>query len=194
MKPDTLRSVWMVCCSYPVPVLHLFLCRPVHHHLSRSAYSARTLRLMIPISACFRVCPLSCSMPYWASLWVDWQTQNRGRNLLLAGVTLWSTMTVLCGNASTFWELFFARMGVGVVKHALCLRLLSYCWLFSTWKTQASRSWSFQRHHAGGRVAQLCGGMVADYVQNGGPREIFLFGLVQPWQLDLSCGLPEYSL
>ena len=41
------------------------------------------------------------------------------RNLLLAGVTLWSTMTILCGQASTFWQLFFTRMGVGVGEACL---------------------------------------------------------------------------
>lgn len=38
---------------------------------------------------------------------------NRVR-LIAAGIILWSLMTVLSGFAGSFWELFFARMGVGV--------------------------------------------------------------------------------
>jgi MFS family permease len=43
----------------------------------------------------------------------------------------------------------------------------------------------------GAGVAHLCGGIVADYAQSGGAREVFLFGLVQPWQLAfILVGLP----
>jgi MFS family permease len=114
------------------------------------------------------------------------------RNLLLAGVTLWSTMTVLCGNASTFWELFFARMGVGV--GGACLVPCAYS-LIADYFPRERRSLPLMIFSGGimlgAGVAQLCGGMVADFAQSGGPREIFLFGLVQPWQFAfVLVGLP----
>ncbi len=34
--------------------------------------------------------------------------------IITAALTLWSGMTALCGTATTAWQLFFARMGVGV--------------------------------------------------------------------------------
>jgi predicted MFS family arabinose efflux permease len=41
------------------------------------------------------------------------------RNLMAAGIVAWSMMTMLCGMASTYWQLFFARMGVGVGEATL---------------------------------------------------------------------------
>jgi MFS family permease len=38
---------------------------------------------------------------------------------MAAGVFSWSLMTVLCGAASTYWQLFLARMGVGVGEATL---------------------------------------------------------------------------
>ena len=41
------------------------------------------------------------------------------RNLIVAGITLWSCMTALCGMARGFGSLFVARVGVGVGEAAL---------------------------------------------------------------------------
>ena len=41
------------------------------------------------------------------------------RNLIVAGITLWSCMTALCGLARGFGSLFVARVGVGVGDAAL---------------------------------------------------------------------------
>ncbi len=41
------------------------------------------------------------------------------RNLMAAGVAGWSLMTVFCGAASQYWQLFLARMGVGVGEATL---------------------------------------------------------------------------
>lgn len=38
------------------------------------------------------------------------------RNLLVFGIVAWSMMTVCCGLASNFLELFAARLGVGVAR------------------------------------------------------------------------------
>jgi MFS family permease len=45
-------------------------------------------------------------------------TRNR-RNLIAAGVVLWSFFTSLCSVARSFWSLFLTRMGVGVGEAAL---------------------------------------------------------------------------
>jgi MFS family permease len=47
------------------------------------------------------------------------------RNLILAGVFLWSLMTAACGLASSFWQLFAARVGVGIGEAALSPAALS---------------------------------------------------------------------
>ena len=45
-------------------------------------------------------------------------SRNR-RNIIVAGVALWSLMTCLCGMAKNFSSLFIARIGVGVGEAAL---------------------------------------------------------------------------
>jgi MFS family permease len=114
------------------------------------------------------------------------------RNLLLAGVGLWSLMTVFCGHASTYWELFFARMGVGIGE--ACLLPCAYS-LISDYFPREKRSLPLTIFSGGimlgSGVANVCGGLVAHYARSGGPKIIFLFGLVQPWQLSfIMVGLP----
>ena len=41
------------------------------------------------------------------------------RNLMAVGITAWSIMTMACGMAGTYWQLFFTRMGVGVGEATL---------------------------------------------------------------------------
>ena len=48
--------------------------------------------------------------------WVD--AGNR-RNIVVLGVVIWSVFTVLCGFADSFWELFFARAGIGAAEACL---------------------------------------------------------------------------
>ena len=38
------------------------------------------------------------------------------RNLLIAGIALWSGFTVLCGFSQGFWSLFTARAGIGYLR------------------------------------------------------------------------------
>jgi MFS family permease len=114
------------------------------------------------------------------------------RNLLLAGVALWSCMTVLCGHASNYWELFFARMGVGVGE--ACLAPCAYS-LIADYFPREKRSLPLNIFAGGimlgSGVANVCGGLVAHYAESSGPREIFLMGSVQPWQLAfVLVGLP----
>ena len=45
--------------------------------------------------------------------------QTVRRNILIGGVTLWSAMTAACGLAGNYWQLFLARMGVGVGEASL---------------------------------------------------------------------------
>ncbi|MBY0394834.1 MAG: MFS transporter, partial [Novosphingobium sp.] len=41
------------------------------------------------------------------------------KRLILAGVAVWGSMTILCGLSTSFAMLFFARMGVGIGEAAL---------------------------------------------------------------------------
>ena len=48
-----------------------------------------------------------------------WADNGHRRNILIFGVSAWSIFTVLCGMADSFWQLFFARMGVGAAEASL---------------------------------------------------------------------------
>ncbi len=43
-----------------------------------------------------------------------WADASVRRNIIALAVAVWSSMTVLCGAAQNFWQLFLARAGVGV--------------------------------------------------------------------------------
>ncbi|MBW3558200.1 MAG: MFS transporter [Proteobacteria bacterium] len=46
---------------------------------------------------------------------IAWLADRRSRTWIIAGaLTVWSGFTMLCGAAGGFWQLFLARMGVGV--------------------------------------------------------------------------------
>lgn len=106
------------------------------------------------------------------------------RNLIVAGITVWSAMTVLCGLARGFWGLFWARVGVGVgeaslgpaansmiadyfPRHALA-RALSVYMLGVTF---------------GSGFAYLLGGAVVGYVQELGRITVPVLGEMEGWQL-----------
>jgi MFS family permease len=114
------------------------------------------------------------------------------RVLLIVGIALWSCMTILCGMASNYWELFFARMGVGVGE--ACLAPCAYS-LIADYFPPEKRSLPLNIFAAGvmlgSGVANVCGGLVAQFAMNAGPRNILLLGLLKPWQLSfVLVGLP----
>jgi MFS family permease len=114
------------------------------------------------------------------------------RGLLAVGITLWSCMTVLCGKTSSYWELFFARMGVGVGE--ACLAPCAYS-LIADYFPRERRSLPLNIFAGGvmlgSGVANVCGGLVAQFALNGGPRDIWLLGSLKPWQLSfVFVGLP----
>ena len=46
---------------------------------------------------------------------IAWLADRRSRvNIIAVSVALWSAFTALCGLAQNFWQLFLARMGVGI--------------------------------------------------------------------------------
>lgn len=114
------------------------------------------------------------------------------RIIILVGVAIWSTMTILCGKATNYWELFFARMGVGVGE--ACLAPCAYS-MISDYFPREKRSLPLNMYSAGvmlgSGLANVFGGLVARYALNGGPRTVFLMGELKPWQLSFVwVGLP----
>ena len=115
------------------------------------------------------------------------------RRLIIGiGIAFWSVMTAICGLAQNFWQLFWARVGVGAGESSFAPATYS---IFTDSfrpadlpKALAVNSIGFVYGHAlalivGGAVIQLISGM-PDTVVPG-------IGVIRPWQLVFfAVGLP----
>jgi len=116
------------------------------------------------------------------------------RNLLIAGVAIWSVCTVACGFARDFWTLFAARAGVGAAE--ACLLPAGWSLLadnFSRERLPRAMSIFLLGPFVGGGLAMIFGGLIVRGVAGltfGGP----LAGL-EPWGLTfVFLGLPGLLL
>ncbi len=105
------------------------------------------------------------------------------RNLIIAGIVVWSVATALCGLATSFGSLFLARLGVGFGEAALVPAAMS---LLSAYfpRRQLGRAVSlFTTGASLGKSAALVGGgaVLALLVAQGGLTLPGL-GRVEPWQ------------
>jgi MFS family permease len=92
------------------------------------------------------------------------------RRLIAAGMLVWCCMTVACGLARTYAELFVARMGVGVGEAALtpaALSIISDCFPISL----------------GAGLAYIGGGSAVAYATALPEQVLPLVGRARPWQL-----------
>lgn len=106
------------------------------------------------------------------------------RNLMTVGIGVWSIMTAMCGVAGNYWQLFLARIGVGVGEAALGPAAYS---TISDSFPREKRGLPISVYSAGvlcgAGLANIFGGYVVEYAITHGPQQIPLVGLVQPWQL-----------
>ncbi len=114
------------------------------------------------------------------------------RNLIAAGIAVWSLMTALCSLARGFWPLFFARMGVGVGEATLAPGAYSMITDYFP-KTILGRALSVYMIGVtlGSGFAYMLGGVVVDYVEHMDPVVLPVLGAFEGWQLTfLIVGLP----
>ena len=82
---------------------------PIRHDLELTDTQASLLLGLSFASAYILAAPVS-----------GWLADRRSRRRIIGvGTAIWSTMTMVCGLASTYWQLFFARMGTGVSEALL---------------------------------------------------------------------------
>ena len=114
------------------------------------------------------------------------------RNIIAAGIALWSVMTALCGLAGSFRQLFLARLGVGVGESALSPAAISIIAdAFPPEKRALPISVYSAGVHGGAGLANIGGGLVVGYAMAGGGRGIPLLSDLRPWQMALMLvGLP----
>jgi MFS family permease len=114
------------------------------------------------------------------------------RLIIGVGVASWSVMTALCGLASNFWQLFAARVGVGVGES--CNGPATYSMLSDFFpreklpKAIAVLNFGFM---FGSGLALIVGGTVIQMVMTRPDVTLPLVGTLRPWQLAfIIVGLP----
>ena len=114
------------------------------------------------------------------------------RNLIAAGIAVWSLKTALCGFARSYWMLFFARMGVGVGEATLGPAAYSMIADYFP-KSVLARALSIYMIGVtlGSGFAYMLGGAVVGYVENIDTITVPVIGDMEGWQLTFFIvGLP----
>ena len=114
------------------------------------------------------------------------------RNIITAGIFLWSLMTAACGLARSFFSLFLIRIGVGVGEAALSPSAYSMISdLFPRHKLGRALSVYQGGAFLGAGIAFLAGGMVIQLLSTAGPIDLPMIGVIAPWQMTFFVvGLP----
>jgi MFS family permease len=118
------------------------------------------------------------------------------RGIIAIGVFLWSLATAACGLASSFFQLFIARIGVGVGEAALSPSAYSMIAdYFPREKLGRALGVFVSGAFFGAGLAFLVGGAALAVVINIGNVELPLVGVVKPWQLTFFIvGLPGLAV
>lgn len=114
------------------------------------------------------------------------------RNLIMFGIFLWSLMTALCGLAQNFWQLFIARIGVGVGEATLSPAAYS---MIADYFPPDQRIRPLSSYNIaipiGSSLAFIVGGTIS-YILGQIPTVDWpLVGVLRPWQVTFfAVGLP----
>lgn len=110
--------------------------------------------------------------------------QSNRKVIITVGVGSWSLMTALCGAAQNFWQLFLARIGVGVGEATLSPAAFS---IISDYfpKNRIARAFSVYSMgvYFGAGLALMIGGLVIKIVSAAPPIVLPVIGTVYSWQL-----------
>lgn len=131
-----------------------------------------------------------------AGMPVGWMVDRGSRRMLIAtGCAIWSIMCAACGLATTFWQLFMARVGVGIGEATLPAS--SYSLLsdyFSKVRLPRAMAVFSLGIPLGSGLAFLIGGLLVGLVDTG-HVEIPVLGSLRPWQVVfISIGVPGLLL
>ncbi len=121
-----------------------------------------------------------------------WADRYSRKAIIGWGIFLWSIMTAVCGLARNFWELFLARVGVGVGEAALSPAAYSMIADYFP-REKLGRALGVYQSVAffGAGLSFLVGGLVIQAVAQAGPISLPVLGDVRAWQLVFfAVGLP----
>ncbi|MEM8981815.1 MAG: MFS transporter [Pseudomonadota bacterium] len=122
--------------------------------------------------------------------------RHNRRNLIVAGVFVWSAMTSASAFANGFWQLAFCRLGVGLGEAALGPAALSMISdLFSKERRHTPISVFLAAGVVGGSSAFIIGGGVVMFVSQIPSIALPVIGELAPWRLVFLCmGVPGIVL
>ena len=110
---------------------------------------------------------------------------TKSRPLIIAvGIFVWSIATAVCGLTRSFWQLFVARMGVGVGEAALSPAAYSMISdSFPLSKLGLALGIYSIGSFIGAGLAYLIGGAAIEWVSQFGEISVPVIGIVKPWQM-----------
>jgi MFS family permease len=116
------------------------------------------------------------------------------RKLMVAGIPGWSLMTVLCGAATQYWQLFLARMGVGVGEATLGpAATSSLADFFTPARLPLAMGVVSSSPFIGQGLANIGGGPLIDYLETSPNFVLPVMGEVYSWQMVfVIVGLPGF--
>ena len=113
-----------------------------------------------------------------------WLADWRSRRLLIAaGAATWSLMTAMCGLAQSFWQLFAARMGVGVGEASLSPA--AYSLISDTFpRRQMARAMGVYNmgNSIGSGLALIFAGALIALIEDLPPLSMPIVGQLKSWQ------------
>jgi len=124
---------------------------------------------------------------------IGWMVDRSRRTWIVsAGLIVWSTATALSGLAASFWQLFFARMTVGIGEASLSPSAMSIIGdSFPPEKRGKPIAVYTAALSLGGGIAYLIGGAVLHWAKTTSSIDVPLVGPLAPWQATFfAVGLP----
>lgn len=119
-----------------------------------------------------------------AALPLGWLSDRKSRRMMVGcGMAFWSFMTVCCGLASNFWQMFFARTGVGVGEAVLSPASISVIGdIFPKEKRGFALAFYAAAAHVGAGLAYIVGGTIIQFADQLSSVRDTLGGIAS-WQL-----------
>ena len=121
----------------------------------------------------------------FAGIPIAWLADQKSRRvIIMVGVALWSLMTAVCGLTKTFWQLFLARIGVGVGEASLtpsAYSMIADC--FPPERLGRAIGVYMGGTSIGSGLALVLGGYVIARTADLPQLVLPVVGALQPWQL-----------
>ncbi len=105
------------------------------------------------------------------------------KNIIAFGIFFWSILTVACGLTRNYWQIFMARIGVGVGEATLTPSATSLISDYFPRKDIPMAVSIFQTGPViGTAIAFIVGGIVLNIVEHADPLILPIIGELRPWQ------------